>query len=112
MERMFNNDKWEKIKINGQSHAAQITKINDEEFLFLLMEELLLRCPENCHVEHLNGYTLDNRKENLRIKTGLLSIDSVSIEDMKNRKSESVTRCKDDDDAGHCFYSVNTVLVQ
>lgn len=112
MERMFNNDKWEKIKINGQSHAAQITKINDEEFLFLLMEELLLRCPENCHIEHLNGYTLDNRKENLKIKTGLLSIDSVSIEDMKNRKIESVIRCKDDDDAGHCFYSVNTVLVQ
>jgi len=110
MERKYSSDGWEEIKINGKPHTGQIIRVSDEEFLFLLMEERLLRCSENCHVEHLNSNTLDNRKENLRIILGPLSIDSLSIKDMKNRKFESVSRRKDD--MGNYFYSVKTVLVQ
>jgi hypothetical protein len=108
MERKFTSDGWENININGESHTAQIIRIDDEKLLFMLEEENLMKCPSNCHIEHLNGKTLDNRKQNLRIKMGPLSIDRLIITGMENKKIESISRVKDD--AGNNFYSVNTVL--
>ena len=110
MERMYSSDGWEEIKINGKPHTGQIIRVKDDEFLLLLMEEQILKCSENCHVGHMNGNTLDNRKENLRIMLGPLSVESISIKDMINRKFESVSRRKDD--MGNYFYSVNTALLR
>ena len=110
MERKITSDGWEEINMNGKSHTGQIIRIDDEKFLFMLMEENLMKCPANCHIEHLNGKTQDNRKQNLRIKMGPLSIDRLIIKGMENKKIESISRVKDD--AGNNFYSVNTVLVQ
>ena len=110
MERKITSDGWEEINMNGESHTGQIIRIDDEKFLFMLMEENLMKCPSNCHIEHLNGKTLDNRKQNLRIKMGPLSIDRLIIKGMENKKIESISRVKDD--AGNNFYSVNTVLVK
>jgi len=109
MERLYRSDGWEEIKINGKPHTGQIIRVSDKEFLFFLREERLMKCSENCHVEHLNGNTRDNRKKNLRIVLGPLAIENIMIKDMKNRTFESVVRRKDD--KGNYFYSVNIIPI-
>jgi hypothetical protein len=109
MNGLYRSDGWEEININGKPHMGQIIRVSDKEFLFFLIEERLMKCSENCHVEHLNGNTLDNRKKNLRIVLGPLSIKSLIIKDMTNRKFESIVRRRDD--MGNYFYKVNTVSI-
>jgi hypothetical protein len=49
--------------------AASRSEVSGTRFIEILMHRLIMGEPEGLQVDHCNGDTLDNRKENLRLAT-------------------------------------------
>ena len=66
----LNRFKWyaqrQDIKYKETYYAVSTVPINGKQFS---IHRLILKPRENMQVDHINGNTLDNRKENLRIVT-------------------------------------------
>ena len=61
----INKYNWQVSK-NKRSYYATRKNKNKSR---IIMHRILINCPENLQVDHINGNGLDNRKENLRICT-------------------------------------------
>ena len=61
----FNKFKWYCAKL---LYACRDVKRNKQRTALLLHREIM-NAPVDKHVDHINGNTLDNRKENLRLAT-------------------------------------------
>lgn len=62
---LLNKYKW--YAIQGK-YAARDKRINGKRF-HIRMSRHIMDCPANMEVDHINGNTLDNRRENLRVVT-------------------------------------------
>ena len=59
--------KW---KIDRKGYCVKTTRIN-KKYHTIRMHRIIIDCPDNMQVDHINGNRLDNRKCNLRIVTAL-----------------------------------------
>jgi hypothetical protein len=59
--------KWSFDKKNGYARAN--VKQQDGTYKTVRLHRLIIDCPENMTIDHINGDKLDNRIENLRITT-------------------------------------------
>lgn len=76
----LNQWKWHHINRRYVARArAHITG----EFVNIMMHRLIMSCPEDMFVDHINGDGFDNRRENLRICT--------LHQNMMNRRKNSAT---------------------
>lgn len=60
--------KWHIVKSRGGIYAGRSKRIG-KHFIKILMHRIIMNCPDGLMVDHKNGKTLDNRKENLEICT-------------------------------------------
>lgn len=76
--------KWYYVgyKKGGRDNGYAWTKINKRT---VRMHRLIINCPENLEVDHINRNGLDNRKKNLRIVTHRGNMFNLSL--AKNNKS-------------------------
>jgi hypothetical protein len=65
----LNSFKWGIINNGSHKYAARGTRKKGQPYRKILMHREILNCPKNKMIDHINGNTLDNRKENLRIVT-------------------------------------------
>lgn len=65
---LLSNYKWYAHKRRNHFYAARSIKV-EGKWHTLSMHHAVLPCPKGHEVDHINGRTLDNRKENLRIAT-------------------------------------------
>ena len=63
-------NQWNQHAANSLSgyYACKSTKI-DKKFVVTRMHRVIMKTPKGMMTDHINGNTLDNRKENLRICT-------------------------------------------
>jgi hypothetical protein len=69
---------WAPKMINGKIYVYRVFRENGEYSGYESLHRVLTRCPAGLMVDHINGDTLDNRPENLRICS--------HAENMRNRK--------------------------
>ncbi len=62
---LVNKFTWHANKSNGWYAKTFIN--NNGKFVTLQMHRLILGCPEDMQIDHINGDGLDNRRENLRL---------------------------------------------
>lgn len=62
----LNKNKWYTMNCSGKYYAARTIKIDGKKKT-ILMHRYIMNAPKNKVVDHINGNTLDNRIENLRI---------------------------------------------
>ena len=72
-ETFIDSEDYEKIKsynwyYHSSGYAACKQKINNI-WKTILLHRVIMNCPNNKQIDHINGNGLDNRKENLRICT-------------------------------------------
>lgn len=68
-----------------QSFYARRTLWNGVRSVTILMHRVIMNCPDDMEIDHRNGNTLDNRRENLRISTAAQN----SANRKKRAKSQS-----------------------
>src|SRR5690348_13254704 len=71
---------------NGNAYYATITKYlgvenGKPQYKSIMLHQLIMDCPKDKMIDHINNDTLDNRKRNLRIVT--------KSQNLKNRKSKN-----------------------
>lgn len=77
--------KWGTIKNkSGHIYAARGTRKNGK-YSKILIHRVIMDNPENKMIDHINGNTLDNRRENLRIAT--------RAKNLQNSKLRSDSKC-------------------
>jgi hypothetical protein len=74
----LNQWKWYANKLKGKYYAVRNLRLNKKYAGALLMHRVIMNPIKGLVVDHVNGLTLDNRKENLRICT--------QADNMKNQK--------------------------
>lgn len=71
---IFDLEDYEKIKdykwyLNPKKYANALALDNNNKRKYVFASRIIMDCPEDMVVDHINKDTLDNRKENLRIIT-------------------------------------------
>ncbi len=87
---------WYANRKKDNNYFAQRKAIVEGNTKILLMHRVIMGCPDDLQIDHINHDTLDNRKENLRV----CSNSSNQMNKRKKRKIASskykgVTFCKD-----------------
>jgi hypothetical protein len=59
--------KWHLSTCGDNVYLRSTVRLPDDKFKTVYMHRLIMDCPEGKEVDHINGDTLDNRRENLRI---------------------------------------------
>jgi hypothetical protein len=67
MYEYLNQWKWYANKLGNNFYAVRNLRINKKYVCSILMHRLVANNNSKMHTDHLNGNSLDNRKENLRI---------------------------------------------
>lgn len=87
----LNQWKWHAGESNGRFTARRTGKVEEKRKLFLL-HRVIMNCPKDKVVDHINHNTLDNRKENLRICTQQQNVyNSRNIRDKLYSKHKGVS---------------------
>lgn len=69
---MLNKWKWHYNKNRGQGRAQRSTSRKSlEGKTSVFMHRVIMNCPKDLQIDHINGNGLDNRKSNLRICTNI-----------------------------------------
>lgn len=81
---LFERSTW---RLNGPSNYSYVCRYEKRQrkTVGIFFHREILGAPKDMCVDHINGNTLDNRRENLRLCT--------HAENMKNRKMHSNNRC-------------------
>lgn len=68
----INSFKWTAANCptNSSYYAQRRGKNKEGKLTTIKMHRFIMDCPKGLQVDHINGNTLDNRRENLRITTG------------------------------------------
>ena len=61
--------KWCYHKFNNKGYAVRGELITKGKIKTIYMHRFITAAPDNMEVDHRNGYTLDNRRQNLRLVT-------------------------------------------
>lgn len=65
---------WGAWKSSGGKFYARTEIKNRGHEITVLMHRLIMSAPPGFHIDHANGQTLDNRKQNLRVCTSYLNV--------------------------------------
>lgn len=74
----LNQWKWYAKKSNGNYYAKRNIRINKKYAGHILMHRLLMNVEKHLYIDHIDGFSLNNQKNNLRICT--------HAENMRNKK--------------------------
>jgi hypothetical protein len=58
---------WHLSTCGENVYLRSTVRLPGDKFKTVYMHRLIMDCPEGKEVDHINGDTLDNRRENLRI---------------------------------------------
>lgn len=65
----LNKQKWHcAARAGGKFYAKTWNKVSKRPY-YIMMHRLIIKCPPDMDIDHINNNGLDNRKENLRICT-------------------------------------------
>lgn len=86
-------NKWHVVsyKNDKKLYLKSNKRIGKRKSITFYMHRIIMDCPENKVVDHINGNTLDNRKENLRICTK--SENNINRAPNKNSNHKGVSWC-------------------
>lgn len=80
--------KWQNFKPTSRhytSYASRMTLREDGTWKKLLLHRVILGCPDDMLIDHINRNGLDNRKENLRVVTRFENALNIKKHNTSNR---------------------------
>lgn len=90
----LNQWKWHCLFQAKGKHIYAKRTVSEPKKHCLRMHRIIMNCPKNMIVDHINGNTLDNRKENLRICTKNQNNMNISKREKTINKYKGVTKNK------------------
>lgn len=85
---------WHVRKSGGKPYAKRSGNDNGRIYP-IYMHRVIMNCPDNLTVDHINGDVLDNRKANLRICTGSENLRNTAKRAGGTSRYKGVCRIKD-----------------
>lgn len=82
----LNKYSWGIISHRQHKYASRGTRKKGQPYSKILMHRQIMNFPKDSMVDHINGNTLDNRKQNLRLAT--------RAQNLQNSKLRSDSKCK------------------